>query len=354
MPPTPRPPRGGAAFGGAAPPFAARFDVFLQDAALVAGALHLAEIDAELARELAHAGTCVGEREGRLVDCAAGVQPAQRGVARAGAAAGCSPLRGCADGCGRCGAIAAALPVDQRQHHACLRDTLSPTLTLIRCTMPPSGAGTSIVALSDSSVTSAILGLHRIARLHQTSITGTSLKSPMSGTRTSATPAGALVGAGGADTAVFGAAARRRGRRAPESSMRITLPSLTLSPTLTLTSLTSPRDRRRHVHRRLVRLERDERVLRLHGVARLDHDLDDRHVLEVADVRNFDFDHAHDLPIASPRLVAGETCVVMRACHTVQGSGRSVSRPYFLIACSTTSGLISPSSASAFSAATAT
>ena len=36
-----------------------------------------------------------------------------------------------------------------------------------------------------------------------TSMIGTSLKSPMSGTRTSATPAGALVGAGGAVTAGF-------------------------------------------------------------------------------------------------------------------------------------------------------
>ena len=47
-----------------------------------------------------------------------------------------------------------------------------------------------------------------------TSITGTSLKSPMSGTRTSAMPAGALVGAGGGDTVVFGARPARRGLRA--------------------------------------------------------------------------------------------------------------------------------------------
>jgi hypothetical protein len=49
-----------------------------------------------------------------------------------------------------------------------------------------------------------------------TSMIGTSLKSPMSGTRTSATPAGALVGAGGALTAGFAASAAAP---APSSSI---------------------------------------------------------------------------------------------------------------------------------------
>ena len=46
-------------------------------------------------------------------------------------------------------------------------DTLSPTLTLISFTTPSSGDGTSIVALSDSSVIKRLLGLDRVTRLHQ-------------------------------------------------------------------------------------------------------------------------------------------------------------------------------------------
>ncbi len=50
---------------------------------------------------------------------------------------------------------------------ASLRDTLSPTLTFSSLTTPSTGDGTSIVALSDSSVTSESSALHRVARLHQ-------------------------------------------------------------------------------------------------------------------------------------------------------------------------------------------
>src|SRR5262249_3915307 len=81
--------------------------------------------------------------------------------------------------------------------------TRSPTLTFRSATFPPSGEGTSIEALSDSSVTSGCSAAMVSPGLTMTSMIGTSLKSPMSGTRTSATPAGALVGAGGADTAGF-------------------------------------------------------------------------------------------------------------------------------------------------------
>ena len=72
----------------------------------------------------------------------------------------------------------------------------------------------------------------------------------------------------------------------------MTLPSLTWSPTLTFNSATTPPERRRHIHRGFVGFERDERLLRLDRVARLDHDLDDRHVLEIADVGNADFGDA--------------------------------------------------------------
>src|SRR5438132_1159642 len=142
------------------------------------------------------------------------------------------------------GAATTALPVDNVSTTV-PSDTLSPTLTLTDCTVPPSGDGTSIVALSDSSEMSGSSAFTVSPALTNTSITGMSLKSPMSGTFTSAI--------------------------AP------------MSPPI---------------------------------------------------------QYALRIP-----------CV---AAYTVQGSGRSVSSPYFLIAWSTTSGLISPSSASAFSAATAT
>src|SRR5262245_12950373 len=119
-------------------------------------------------------------------------------------------------------------------------ETLSPTFTFNSATVPDSGAGTSIVALSDSSVTSGSSAFTASPAFTSTSMTGTSLKSPMSGTRTSATPAGALVGAGGADTAVLASLAAALTAGASESSVRITLPSPTLSPTLTLICLTLP------------------------------------------------------------------------------------------------------------------
>jgi GAF domain-containing protein len=50
------------------------------------------------------------------------------------------------------------------------------------------------------------------------------------------------------------------------------------------------RGRRRHFHRRLVGLEDDERRLLLHLVADGDEDLDDRDGVEIADVRDLDFE----------------------------------------------------------------
>ena len=63
--------------------------------------------------------------------------------------------------------------------------TLSPTLTFTSFTVPAAGDGTSIVALSDSSVTSESPAFTASPGLTKTSITGTSVKSPMSGTLTS-------------------------------------------------------------------------------------------------------------------------------------------------------------------------
>src|SRR5205823_5971767 len=120
--------------------------------------------------------------------------------------------------------------------------TLSPTLSLRSLTTPADGDGTSIVALSDSSVTSGSSGLTVSPVLTNTSMTGTSLKSPMSGTLTSCMPP--LFVAGGGDGGVgAGAGLALAGCGAPApapsvSSVRITPPSLTLSPTRSLRSLT--------------------------------------------------------------------------------------------------------------------
>ena len=180
----------------------------------VAGALDLAEVDAEFARQLAHRRAGVGEREGGFVDAAAGgALPRPRrggaGAARAAAPAAAAAAR-------RAGASPVA---SDRITEPSL--TLSPTLTRIACTTPDSGAGTSIVALSDSSETSGSSAFTVSPTLTKISMTGTSLKSPMSGTRTSATPAGALTGDGGALTlglaasAGAAAAARRPRLRTP-------------------------------------------------------------------------------------------------------------------------------------------
>jgi hypothetical protein len=56
---------------------------------------------------------------------------------------------------------------------------------LSSCTTPANGAGTSIVALSDSSVTSGSSSLTASPGATSTSMIGTSEKSPMSGTSTS-------------------------------------------------------------------------------------------------------------------------------------------------------------------------
>ena len=63
--------------------------------------------------------------------------------------------------------------------------TVSPTLTSTSATAPAAGDGTSIVALSDSSVINGSSALTASPGLTCTSMTGTSSKSPMSGTLTS-------------------------------------------------------------------------------------------------------------------------------------------------------------------------
>ena len=112
--------------------------------------------------------------------------------------------------------------------------TLSPTLIKISFTTPATGAGTSIEALSPSTLmidwsTSTVSPTFTII-----SVTFTSSE-PISGTLTSTTlaAAGAAAGAGAA-AAGAGAAA------SADSNTSIGVPVVTLSPTFTNTSFTTP------------------------------------------------------------------------------------------------------------------
>ena len=93
-----------------------------------------------------------------------------------------------------------------------------------------------------------------------------------------------------------GGAALRAGV-APSAPSRRTSgdPSDTLSPTLTSSSPTLPGRRARDLHRRLVGLQDDERVLLGDLLADLDEDLDDGDVGEVADVRDDDVHQSRTL-----------------------------------------------------------
>ena len=76
------------------------------------------------------------------------------------------------------------------------RETVSPTATRISVTVPAVSAGTSIVALSDSRVSSGSSRATSLPTATWTSMIGTSVKSPMSGTSTTISPAMAYSSAG--------------------------------------------------------------------------------------------------------------------------------------------------------------
>ena len=164
-----------------------RLDVLLEDAALRPAARDAREVDAELARELAHRRRRVRacRRSGRVSDRLRRRQRRRRASVRANvrrARSGCSEARACRRsrsaasrdrvlaGCdGGVARLAGSAPVC-----AVFSDssgvpslTRSPTVTRTPSTMPPTGDGTSIVALSDSSVTSAIVRLDDVARLDE-------------------------------------------------------------------------------------------------------------------------------------------------------------------------------------------
>ena len=86
----------------------------------------------------------------------------------------------------------------------------------------------------------------------------------------------------------------RRGRRAHRSlTVATRSPAETLPPLAMWIFSTTPATGGRHVHGRLVRLEGDERGFHLNGLAGLDQHVDDRDVLEAAQVGHAHFRDCH-------------------------------------------------------------
>ena len=112
------------------------------------------------------------------------------GVGAAGSVAGCA-WGGAASAFTGVGEGAAAAPSASTRAMMAPIDTLSPTFVRTSATSPATGDGTSIVALSDSRVISDWSTLTMSPGFTSTSMTGTSLKSPISGTLTSIFPTGA-------------------------------------------------------------------------------------------------------------------------------------------------------------------
>ena len=156
------------------------------------------------------------------------------------------PGAGWAEGAG---AAASGAPVPSMMASRSPMLSLSPSLTFSSLSTPAAGDGISIEALSDSTVTSDCSALMVSPALASNSITTTSLKSPMSGTCTSTGPlaaAGAGAGAAGAGAAAAAGAAAGAGAAAvaeappSPSSVSTSEPCLTLSPSCTLISFTTP------------------------------------------------------------------------------------------------------------------
>ena len=124
--------------------------------------------------------------------------------------------------------------------------TLSPTATRSSFTTPACDDGISIEALSLSTVIRLCSTFTVSPGLTSSSMTATSLKSPMSGTFTSTRPADAAAGAAaagagtGAGAAATGAGAGAAAALSAVSSTSSTLPSATLSPIAIFSSFTTP------------------------------------------------------------------------------------------------------------------
>src|SRR6266699_1456346 len=134
-------------------------------------------------------GSSIGARSLRSVvaTAAAGAAPASGALARSGAAAGETP-RGVGGGAAALregGAVAGAEPLARTVAMRSPVLTLPPLLVWSFSTTPTAVEGTSMVALSDSSVTRGESMTTVSPGFTRTSMTATSLKFPMSGTRTS-------------------------------------------------------------------------------------------------------------------------------------------------------------------------
>jgi hypothetical protein len=164
--------------------------------------------------------------------------------------------------------------------------------------------------------------------------------------------AAALASSRRSTTTTGHSAARRStlGRRATSSNARITLgPLLPNSndqvssrnrPTLgDVDLLHDPTDSGRHIHRRLLGFEGDERGFRFDLLAGFDEDVDDRDILEIAHIGHSHFDEACS-------RVHGISLQIF------QGTGLEGSMPSFCIAAITVFSSTLPSSASDLRAAT--
>src|SRR5574343_492008 len=171
-------------------------------------------------------------------------------AAAAGAAAGAAADATVAAAATGAGAAEAVVPSKTANRSPML--TVSPTLTFSSLSTPACEDGISIEALSDSTVIRLCSTLMLSPGLTKTSMTATSLKSPMSGTRTSTGPVATgsarpglveALGAGASTGSARTGAEAAAGAAAPTPSAsisRTTEPSLTLSPSWTLSSLTRP------------------------------------------------------------------------------------------------------------------
>ncbi len=228
---------------------------------------------------------------------------------------------------------------------------LSPTFTSRVSTTPACDDGISIDALSLSTVIRLCSSFTASPALTKISITATSAKSPMSGTTTVTGPdaatgasAAAAAGAGaGAAADGAGAGATADADAAPSASTSATsVPWLTLSPSETFSSFTTPAT-------------------------------DDGISIEALSLSTVSSDCSS--LIVSPGFTSSSITAtlskspmsgtftstnamfdvsVVLVVQAYSGLTLPVSMPYFLIASATTAGLIAPSSARALSAATTT
>src|SRR5262245_13285459 len=232
--------------------------------------------------------------------------PSWRAAMGAVGGAACGPCRGAGPG-----AAAATPVVSVRMRLPSL--TLSPTFTFTSFTVPAAGEGTSMDALSDSSVISGSSGFTcspllsatwiaaggrdtadwhglefpdvRHARLHRSVDAGS----------------GTIVGnrrAFAGRMSAFSDFLPWRDSRRRDLSLRNENERTLGHPVsdLDLDFLHHSVERRGHIHRGFVGFKCDQRILGLHPIAGADQHVDDRHFLEVADVRHLYFDVRHCFP----------------------------------------------------------